>query len=72
MYLISKINDDTMVIVGLYRNAEVLKEAALHHHPCKVWRLHQESADLLPAWDAERFEKMRRSAGATGEEQHEP
>ncbi len=63
MYLISKINDDTMVIVGLYRNAEVLKEAALRHHPCKVWRLSHESADLLPAWDAERFEKLRRKEG---------
>ncbi len=71
MYLITQKNDDgASVVVALSSNLESATIAAKTKHPCTVWRLYTDSANLLPAWDAERFEKMRKSVGTTGEECH--
>ncbi len=63
MYLITKIDDGVTRIISTTTNSHSAIIVARTNHPCKVWKLHTDSADLLPAWDAERFEKLRQKEG---------
>lgn len=60
-----------MIILSIVQTLDLARSIAVRHHPSKIYRHQSDSHDLLPAWDAERFERLRQNAGATGEESHE-
>lgn len=71
MYLITKQINGAEGIVGFASNADSASLVAATNHPCRLWKIYANSLDILPLWDAERFERIRQNAGATGEESHE-